>query len=120
MPIPIPGEEESQDEFMDRCMSDPKMGEEYENARQRAGVCYTQWEERDTKALSDLKFVPTDSMAAEARRGLDWRKEFNRGGTMVGVARANQIIAKENLSVSTVKRMFSFFIGPTRCRLLPK
>lgn len=109
MPIPIPGEEESETDFMDRCMSDPKMGEEYENPRQRAGVCYTQWENRNEKALSDLKFVATDGMVEEAQRGLDWRKEFNRGGTLVGVARANQIIAKENMSVSTVKRMFSFF-----------
>jgi len=109
MPLPRPGEEENQDEFMARCMSDPKMGEEYGNARQRAAVCYTQWEERESKALSDLKFIPTDSMATEARRGLEWRKEFNRGGTLVGVARANQIISKENLSPSTVKRMFSFF-----------
>lgn len=90
-------------------MADPKMGEEYENTRQRAGVCYTQWEERNSKALSDLRFIPTDGMVTEAKRGLEWRREFNRGGTLVGVARANQIIAKENLSVSTVKRMFSFF-----------
>ena len=61
------------------------------------------------KAVSDLKFVPTASMAIEAKRGLEWRREFNRGGTLVGVARANQIVNKENLSASTVTRMFSFF-----------
>ena len=55
----------------------------------------------------DLK--PTEAMAKEARRGLDWRKEFNRGGTAVGVARANQLIDRENLSESTVKRMHSYF-----------
>ena len=48
-------------------------------------------------------------MVAEAKRGLAWRKEHNRGGTLVGVARANSIIAKENLSISTIKRMYSFF-----------
>ncbi len=63
----------------------------------------------DDKAISDIDFRPTDSMAAEAKRGLAWRKEHNRGGTMVGVARANQLVNKENLSPSTVKRMFSFF-----------
>ena len=55
----------------------------------------------------DLK--PTDGMASEARKGLDWRKEFGRGGTMVGVARARQLVNGQNLSPSTVKRMFSFF-----------
>ena len=48
-------------------------------------------------------------MASEAERGLKWRKEFNRGGTSVGVARANQLVKKEKLSISTVKRMHSFF-----------
>jgi len=56
-----------------------------------------------------VDLVPTDAMAAEARRGLDWRKEYNRGGTIVGVTRANQLIRKENLSPSTVRRMHSYF-----------
>ena len=63
----------------------------------------------DAKAISDIDFTPTDGMKAEAERGLKWRKEYNRGGTMVGVARANQLVKKEKLSPSTVKRMFSFF-----------
>jgi hypothetical protein len=61
------------------------------------------------KAIADIDLTPTDGMASEAERGLKWRKEFNRGGTMVGVARANQLVRKENLSPSTVRRMFSFF-----------
>jgi hypothetical protein len=48
-------------------------------------------------------------MVEEAKKGLEWRKEFNRGGTNIGAIRARQIIARENLSPSTVKRMFSFF-----------
>jgi len=65
--------------------------------------------EYEPKALSDINTVPTDGMVSEAERGLKWRKEFNRGGTSIGVARANQIINKERLSISTVKRMYSFF-----------
>ena len=64
---------------------------------------------QEEKALSDIDTVPTSSMAEEAKRGLELRKKFNRGGTMVGVARANQLVAKERLSISTVKRMYSFF-----------
>lgn len=63
----------------------------------------------EDKALSDLDLTPTDSMAEEAKRGLEWRKEFNRGGTAVGVARANQLVSKERLSPNTVLRMYSFF-----------
>ena len=61
------------------------------------------------KKKYDLDFTPTDSMASEAQRALDWRKEGNRGGTSVGIARARQLINKQNLSPSTVKRMYSFF-----------
>jgi HK97 family phage major capsid protein len=52
---------------------------------------------------------PTEGMKAEARKGLDWRKEFGRGGTRIGAERANQIVNNENLSDETIKRMFSFF-----------
>ena len=31
---------------------------------------------------------PTDGMVEEAKRGLEWRREFGRGGTDVGIAGA--------------------------------
>lgn len=58
-------------------------------------------------AVIDL--TPTDAMAAEARRGLEWRDKFNRGGTAVGVARARDISNKKSLSPDTVRRMVSYF-----------
>lgn len=64
---------------------------------------------QEEKALSDIDTVPTSEMAEEAKRGLELRKKFKRGGTAVGVARANQLVSKERLSISTVKRMYSFF-----------
>jgi HK97 family phage major capsid protein len=48
-------------------------------------------------------------MKTEAQRGLDWRREFGRGGTEVGIARARDISGGKNLSDDTVKRMYSFF-----------
>ena len=55
----------------------------------------------------DLK--PTQGMADEAQKGIEWREEFKRGGTRVGVARARQLIARSELSPDTVRRMHSFF-----------
>ena len=52
---------------------------------------------------------PTEGMKVEARKGLAWREEHGRGGTRVGAVRARQIVAGENLSDDTVKRMYSFF-----------
>ena len=57
-------------------------------------------------------YKPTAAMAAAARRGLAMRDKqppSNKGGTAVGLARANQLIRRENLTLSTVKRMYSFF-----------
>jgi HK97 family phage major capsid protein/HK97 family phage prohead protease len=48
-------------------------------------------------------------MVKAAQRGLDLRKEHGRGGTAVGVARARDIVNRSELSISTVKRMYSFF-----------
>ena len=48
-------------------------------------------------------------MREEARRGLDWRAEYGRGGTEVGVARARDIVNNRDLSMDTVRRMNSFF-----------
>ena len=56
-----------------------------------------------------MAYKPTDGMKEEARRGLEWRREFGRGGTAVGVARARDIVNGKELSESTVKRMHSFF-----------
>ena len=65
--------------------------------------------DEEDKALSDIDTRPTRGMAEEAQRGLEWRREFNRGGTEVGVARARQLVNRDNLSIDTVKRMHSFF-----------
>jgi capsid portal protein len=63
----------------------------------------------DLKDLQDIDTKPTKGMIAEAKKGLAWRKEHKRGGTMVAVARARSIINGQNLSLDTIKRMHSFF-----------
>jgi len=57
----------------------------------------------------DIDLTPTEAMAEEAQKGLDWRKEFGRGGTEVGVARARQLINRQEVSAETVRRMHSYF-----------
>ena len=42
MPIPKPRSDESNDQFIDRCMGDKTMVEEYTDANQRMAVCLTQ------------------------------------------------------------------------------
>lgn len=61
------------------------------------------------KKYEGLNFTPNDTMAKEAEMGLFWRREYGRGGTAVGVARARDIQNKKQLSPDTVRRMYSYF-----------
>lgn len=54
-------------------------------------------------------YTPTSGMATAAKRALKWREEGYPGGTLVGLARANQLKNREPLSASVVLRMHSFF-----------
>jgi hypothetical protein len=63
----------------------------------------------EAQTLEAIDLQPTESMASNAERGLKLRKEFNRGGTGVGVARARDIANRTQLSPDTIGRMVSFF-----------
>ena len=64
---------------------------------------------QEFKDLQDIDTKPTKGMVEEAERGLEWRREYGRGGTQVAVARATNIKNGDNLSFDTIKRMNSFF-----------
>jgi hypothetical protein len=53
--------------------------------------------------------IPTQKMAAQAKKGLALREQFNRGGTEVGVKRAQQIVDGGPMSDADVKSMHSYF-----------
>jgi hypothetical protein len=53
--------------------------------------------------------IPPQGAREEAQRGLDWRSEYGRGGTEVGIARARDISNGVNLSNETIGRMVSYF-----------
>jgi len=64
---------------------------------------------RSLERYSHIDFTPPEGARDEARKGLAWREEFNRGGTAVGVARARDIANGVSLSPETIGRMVSFF-----------
>lgn len=53
MPIPKPGKNEKEDEFISRCMGDDVMVKEYPDEKVRAGICYSQWKDKGKKKDSD-------------------------------------------------------------------
>ena len=56
-----------------------------------------------------IDLTPPQSAADNAAKGLALRKRFGRGGTEIGVARAEELVARTPLDPSVVKRMVSFF-----------
>ena len=54
-------------------------------------------------------FVPPAEVRSNAKRGLELRAKYNRGGTEVGVARARDLSNGAALSLDTIKRMSSYF-----------
>ena len=63
-----------------------------------------------TDGQSDAKSVVAPvAVQRAAARGLEWRREFGRGGTAVGVARARDLANGRPVSPRTLQRMFSYF-----------
>lgn len=54
-------------------------------------------------------FVPPQEVRSNAKRGLELREKYGRGGTAVGVARARDLSNGKALSLDTLKRMNSYF-----------
>ncbi len=75
-------------------------------------------ENHDMDEMDDMEYMskaetysPTSGMKAAARRALKWKAEGKAtgAGTPVGWGRATDIVAGRSMSLSVVKRMYSFF-----------
>ena len=59
--------------------------------------------------MDDDSYKPTQKMAANAKKGLELRAKFHRGGTEVGVHRAEQLAKREALGEEDIKSIHSYF-----------
>lgn len=58
---------------------------------------------------SHIDFTPPSGVRREAEYGLKLRREYGRGGTAVGIARARDLSNGQQVSPSTVRRMKAYF-----------
>lgn len=63
---------------------------------------------RDERAMGFELRAPAD-VAEVARRGLEARERYGRGGTLVGARRARQLAERKVVSIETIKRMVAYF-----------
>jgi hypothetical protein len=115
MPIPKPNTNESKDDFIQRCMSDDVMVNEYKDEAQRYRLCLYS-HANDLKAQKEISNAETytdypKAATENAKRALKYRDESGNPkgcGTPVGWARANQLAKREPISRETIARMASF------------
>jgi hypothetical protein len=88
------------------------IGMMYQDARvvDVSGMTMEQEEDVDSMAKADT-YSPNSGMKAAARRAIKWKEEGKAtgAGTPVGWGRARDIVAGRSMSLSVVKRMYSFF-----------
>ena len=114
MPLPKPKKSESESEFINRCMSDDKMRSEYSSEKQRYAVCRVQYADsirsRYEEKMAEQRFTDYPKGISEAaERGIRLNKEVNnKCATQVGKVRAQQLANREPITLTTVKRMYSY------------
>ena len=81
MPIPKPKTGETQDEFIERCMSNETMKEEFPDNDQRLAICFQKWKDKSKKSFSG-NAERRYSQDAEMRI----KEDEGDGNTLVGYA----------------------------------
>ena len=83
MPLPKPNTGESESEFIDRCMANPVMNDEYPDASQRAAVCHSQYRGRSMHHVRiksvEGKWEDKDMESAELEA---WFRENTKDGAV--------------------------------------
>lgn len=59
--------------------------------------------------MSEIDLTPPAAVARNAAKGLEMRERFGRGGTDVGVARAQGLAAREPVTPKCIVKISSYF-----------
>lgn len=90
--MPKPRSGESQDTFIERCMSSAESVSDYPDEKQRAAVCFSFWERRGNQ--EDIDFTPPEGVRNAAKRGLELHEEGKSGsGLEAGTVRIARNLA---------------------------
>lgn len=115
--MPNPKPSETQDEFIQRCMSDEESVSSFPDEAQRYAVCSSKWSEtrmniieRYNQAFADSYNDYPQAATENAKIALRWADEHGWGecGTPVGKVRANQLAKRESITRDTIARMAGF------------
>ena len=71
MPIPTPNIDETNEDFIDRCMSDEIMMEDYDDEKQRLAVCNTQLENKKNNNNMEKRIFNIETRVDSTEDGRD-------------------------------------------------
>ena len=86
MPLPTPDIYEGKEDFIDRCMVDEIMVEDFEDDKQRLAVCNAQFEDKKNINIWDKKF---DNSMEKRIFNIETRAEENENGNKVIIGHAS-------------------------------
>lgn len=81
----------------------------YEIAPDFGGLLSDEQADASKAPYDEIDFTPPEGVQEEAQKGLDWRSEYGRGGTEVGIARARDLSNGRTISPDTARRMKAYF-----------
>ena len=92
MPLPKPKNNESQDDFIERCMSNNTMQKEYPDDDQRLAVCFSQWKNKEKKSMAtERRYIDTGEcrLLEEGNKIEGYAAVFNKWSEDLGFFREN-------------------------------
>jgi len=89
MPIPTPHNNESHDDFISRCMADPKMNSEYDDESQRFAICSNQLN------LAGLKISFDFDDTISTKKGQELAKRLHDEGNTIYIISARGEVSED-------------------------
>jgi len=111
MPLPSPKGKEKQNDFISRCMGDNTMGKDFKDQKQRAAVCYSQWEKAKASADVVLGSEGNETLifneVAQERYGGKKRSNLKDGDFLFPETRSFPIVTPQDVrdAISNFGRM---------------
>jgi hypothetical protein len=64
MPLPSPRQGQTQDEFMQTCMSNENMKKEFPQNKQRVAVCMQKWRDKSSKSSTESSKITVEELVS--------------------------------------------------------
>lgn len=115
MPIPIPNPSENRTDFIQICMEDEKMNDEYD-VQQRYAVCQSAWTE--TKVEKIKVSFDYDGTLSTAKGMLLAQNEINKGNTVYIIsARSSKVMMYNRASKLNIPHSRIFATGSNKAKI---